>query len=391
VSRKYDTEAHALADEYSGAERLAIQSEPPLESTPRPLLVEVPMSDLATVEPVPVRFVVEPVLPRRFVTLLAGHGDAGKTLLALTIAAHVACGRRFADLPCITGRVLFVSLEDEGTLIKLRLRRIAEAYGLDAAAVAANVTVLEVNAGMDDAALAVENVIAGMRHLVFTTTLEQIKVRAAGHDLIVIDNASDAYDADENVRRLVRRFVRELQRIGRDHQAAVLLLAHIDKAGARNGTAGETYSGSTAWHNSVRSRLALVDDGKLELRHEKHNVTAGLRHPIEFERNEHGVPVPVSRAQIESNERADVRAVLAAVRGAIADDITVPTAVSGPKTTLHLLSGRPELPEDLAENGKRVRAALIVLEREGSIWRETYRTADRNERERYQCVSSSVA
>ena len=61
--------------------------------------------------------------------------------------------------------------------------------------------------------------------------------------------------------------------IAREHDAAVVLLAHIDKAAARNGGQGNSYSGSTAWHNSARSRLALVEDEAtgLELLHEKAN------------------------------------------------------------------------------------------------------------------------
>jgi hypothetical protein len=364
----------------------AAGEQPQIEPTPKSLLVDVPMSDLASVEPVPVRFVVEPLLPRRFVTLLSGHGDTGKTLLALVLAAHVACGRRFADLPCITGRVLFVSLEDEGWLIKLRLRRIAEAYGLDLATVAANVTVLEVDAGLDDAALAVEQVSAGVRQLVFTATLDQVKSRAAGHDLIVIDNASDAYDADEIIRRLVRRFIRGLQRIGREQGAAVLLLAHIDKAGARNGTAGETYSGSTAWHNSVRSRLALIEEkGKVELRQEKCNLAAKLKDPIELSRNDFGVPMPVTDGERREKDSADTRAVLAAIKGALAENIVIPTARSGSRTVVNVLKVRPELPVEIGNDSRRIYDALDSLERDRLIKRQSYTNADYKPKECYAC------
>ena len=58
--------------------------------------------------------------------------------------------------------------------------------------------------------------------------------------------ASDAYDADENSRRQVRAFVKALARMVRNHNGAVLLLAHVDKVAARYGSNGNTYSGSTA-------------------------------------------------------------------------------------------------------------------------------------------------
>jgi KaiC/GvpD/RAD55 family RecA-like ATPase len=354
----------------------------------KPPLCAVPMSDFATADlPLP-DFVVERIVPRGFVTLLAGHGDTGKTLLALTMAAHIASGRRFAELTCVTGRVLFVSLEDSGELVRLRLRRIAEAYELDSAAVAAGVSVL-VAGDTDDCALAREQAEAGARRLAFTAALDQIMAAAAGFDMIVIDNASDAFDANESERRLVRRFVRALQRIGREHDAAVLLLAHVDKAGAKYGTSGETYSGSTAWHNSVRSRLALSTGASgLELVHEKSNLCKKLDRSIVLEPNEHGVPMPLSNAERDRNERADVRAVLAAIRGAEADEVVIPTARTGPSTVAHVLAGRAELSDTLADDSKRINDAVRTLEREGAIVRERYRDAHRKEKVRWKCASS---
>jgi KaiC/GvpD/RAD55 family RecA-like ATPase len=346
------------------------------------------MADLATAELMPPRFAIERLLPRRFVTLLAGHGDSGKTLLALTFAAHIACGRRFADLACTSGRVLFVSLEDDGALVKLRLRRIADAYELDPADVGAGITLLTAG-DTDDCALATEQAEHGVRRLAFTPALKEIRAAAVAHDVVMIDNASDAYDANENERRLVRSFVRALQRIARDCDAAVLLLAHIDKWGAKQGTNGESYSGSTAWHNSVRSRLALAASGAgLELVHEKANLCAKLERGIELERGEHGVLFPLSRAERAQKGREDERAVLDAIRAVTAAGLTVPTAVSGPATAVHALAGRPEIPENLATDNKRLRAALSALERQGAIERESYQGPNRHSRERYRCASS---
>jgi hypothetical protein len=50
----------------------------------------------------------------------------------------------------------------------------------------------------------------------------------------------------------------------------------VDKNTSRNKKAdgGEGYSGSTAWHNSARSRLFMTrgDDGLLTLEHQKSNL-----------------------------------------------------------------------------------------------------------------------
>lgn len=380
-------------DTYAEEEREAIKNEGTQHSVKNPFawkerfmpLREAAKPDLATATIAIIRYVLELLLARGFVTLLSGHGDVGKSYLALVIAAHVACGRRWAELACVTGRVLFVSLEDTAELIWLRLRRICEVYGLDFAAVAANITVLDV-AEDADGALAFEHADGGTRKLMFTAALDIVRARAAGHDLVILDNASDAYDANENERRLVRRFVRELQRIARACDGAMCLLTHLDKVAARYGANGESYSGSTAWHNSARCRIALVEgDAGLELRHEKNNLGPKLRHAIALERGEHGVPVPLSRAEHAQRADADCTAVITAISAAIEAGITIPTARTGSRTAIHVLAARPELPEDLASDGRRLWDAITKLERDGRIRRETYRTEDRKQRERFTC------
>ena len=111
--------------------------------------------------------------------------------------------------------------------------------------------------------------------------------------LVIIDNASDAYDDDEIKRARVRAFVRSLRRHIARPGRAVLLLAHINKASAIGGrnSGTEDYSGSTAWHNSARSRLSLIPDpnGTLAIEHLKANLGAKAE-PVQMEWRE-GVPV----------------------------------------------------------------------------------------------------
>ena len=63
--------------------------------------------------------------------------------------------------------------------------------------------------------------------------------------------------------------MRALGQVARLTNCAVCLLAHVDKTTSRNKKAegGEGYSGSTAWHNSARSRIFMTrgDDGLLTL------------------------------------------------------------------------------------------------------------------------------
>src|SRR5690606_21262736 len=73
--------------------------------------------------------------------------------------------------------------------------------------------------------------------------------------IVVLDTSADLFGGDEIKRSQVRQFVALLRRIAIEHDCAVLLLSHPSVAGMQSGTGT---SGSTAWNNSVRSRLYLT-------------------------------------------------------------------------------------------------------------------------------------
>lgn len=295
----------------------------------------------------PPRFVMAPYFPRGVVTLFGGHGGVGKSILALIFAAHVAAGRWWSGHQVETGKVTIYSLEDDGARVGFRLQRIIEDYNLDAEKVYANLRVFDWSDG--DTALAVEKAEFGIHNLESTALFTRLKVSAAGSDLVIIDNASDAYDGNENSRRQVRAFFHMLKTaIAQPNDAAVVLLAHIDKNAARYGAAGNSYSGSTTWHNSARSRLALLE-GKdnIELRQEKSNFgksgsTVNLRW------NEHGVLVPCAAGEASTeNEGQDAAGVLAAIRAAAIAGTNVGTGRMGPGNTHQVLSTFAALPARL--------------------------------------------
>lgn len=362
------------------------------EEAARPL--DVDLSDLMTSTLEAASYVVDPLIPRKFVTLFGGHGGGGKSTAALVFGAHAACGRSWAGMPVEQCRVLYWSLEDDGELLKFRLRRIVETYGLDPAKLAANMRLCD--GSLLDAPLAAEHGGQGVRHLRLTPAFEALESAAEGCSLIVVDNASDAFDGDENSRRQVRRFVRALARIAQRQDAAVLLLAHIDKNAAKYGANGNTYSGSTQWHNSVRSRLALVtQDGRTDLVHEKLNV--GPKHePIPLAWNG-PVVIPTSadiqKLAAEARAKTDADRVLEVIRIAIEAGDIVPAAMSGPATALHALQPYPELGAEFEgkEGRDRFKAAVVLLLREERLVKVKYRNADRKERERLELAQKPAS
>ena len=73
--------------------------------------------------------------------------------------------------------------------------------------------------------------------------------------ILIIDTLADTFGGNENVRPEVRKFVANcLGGIAKEVGCAVLVTGHPSRAGLQTGSGD---SGSTAWHNSVRSRLYL--------------------------------------------------------------------------------------------------------------------------------------
>lgn len=72
--------------------------------------------------------------------------------------------------------------------------------------------------------------------------------------LLVLDTLADFFGGNENDRAQARQFIGMLRGLAIRHDCAVLLLSHPSVAGISSGVGS---SGSTAWNNSVRSRLYL--------------------------------------------------------------------------------------------------------------------------------------
>lgn len=341
------------------------------------------MSRLRDAEMNSPQFVIYPLVPNNHVTLFGSHGGSGKTVVALTLSAHVACGRDWAGLKVTLGKVLFVSFEDDEGLCLWRLRNIALEYRLDFDAIVENLTVIDATEAQP---MVSETNHYGVRRLVLNGDGKDLmgRINESRPDLVVIDNVSDAFDGDENNRRQVRVFVRGyLANSVKKHGGAVLLLAHIDKSAARYGAGKNSYSGSTGWHNSTRSRLALVDD---ELRQEKLNLGKAMPDGIRLSWTGIGVPVPAGSTGAASAQtvinNADDAALLACFAAAAEAGATVPAGDTGPATTWHALSVYPECPKPLRDNKLRFKQSLTRLLRAGNIRREEYRNAARKLKER---------
>jgi hypothetical protein len=337
--------------------------------------------------------IIEKILPEGEVTLLVGHGGAGKSYVALNLAIHVALGRAFANLAVQRVPVLFYSAEDEKDDLLNRVSRICRALGCEPSELSGWLHLVDMS--NIDATLFADGV-------EFTHRLGELQqlIDKLGVGLVVIDNASDTYAAEENNRAKVRAFVRGLKiALARTPSRALLLLMHVDKASARARGSGvevtDQYSGSTAWHNSARSRLGLekTSDGLLKLSHHKANHSQ-LAEPIELTwvdgapqvRNSNSEAARIADALLqEEREKASAkneRRLLALLADFQSRGELIPTAMTGPSTVYRALSKADGYPRGLAADA--CNSLLRRLEREGRIVRREVRTPQRKWREVFE-------
>jgi RecA-family ATPase len=203
--------------------------------------------------PVPCReWLSEELIPARTVTLLGGDGGVGKSLVALQLAVAVSLGVPWLGMDVQHGAVLFLTAEDDLDEVHRRLddvvralpRPLAHLHRLFVSSLAG-----------EDALLATQD---GRNNKIIKATplFEALKARVDELKpvLVILDTLADLFGGEENDRAQARQFISLLRGLAMKLGTTVVLLSHPSVSGMASGSGT---SGSTAWNNSVRSRLYL--------------------------------------------------------------------------------------------------------------------------------------
>lgn len=215
------------------------------------MLAFVSAASLAKRTPPARHFLAPGLIPGRNVTLLSGNGGDGKSLLALMLLVSVAAGASWLGMEIEHGGAVYLGAEDELDEVHRRLSAICKAGELELAELD-RLQILPL-AGQP-ALLAIESSGGALQPTPLWTAFAA-NVEQSRPALVVIDNAADVFGANEISRTHVRQFVSMLRGLAFRADCAIVLLSHPSVAGMSTGTG---LSGSTAWHNSVRSRLYLT-------------------------------------------------------------------------------------------------------------------------------------
>lgn len=246
-----DAWAAALADDRAALSR---QSAPRGADQPEAAEAPAPLDPICAAaldgQPVPTRqWHVPDIVPARTVTILSGDGGTGKSLLALQLAVATAIGRPWIGQPVNGGRVLFLSAEDD--MAELH-RRLADVVAAECARLADLDNLSLKSLAGADALLAAP--MPGGKLLAPTSLHRALRAWIKAHRpaLLILDTLADTFGGDEINRAQARQFIGFLRGLAIDFDCTVLVLAHPSLSGMAR---GDGASGSTAWNNSVRSRL----------------------------------------------------------------------------------------------------------------------------------------
>lgn len=330
-------------------------------------------------EPQPVTWAIDGWLPHKHVTLLAANGGVGKSNLSLQMAVAMATGQEFIGLPTQQGKVMVVSAEDDGQLVHLRVARICKDTGAGLADLAGRLVVYDMT--QHDCLL--------WRDGAPTERMQWLADEVVRHQpsVVILDNASDLYADNENDRTAVRGFMRCLKTIAGGTGTAILLLAHVDKASVRSGAGQDTdstFSGSTAWNNSARSRWAMVvgqDRNEVVIKHEKCNV-GPKQEPLSLEFDPAGHvfrpfgSVPgnkLAQSVMRNSQRA---AILKLIGREAGQGVNLSMKANAPTNNIYnVLADDPDFPPRL--DRKAFFGILRELENEQLVAQEAYKKANR--------------
>jgi RecA-family ATPase len=247
-----DAYARKIADWLGYIERNEQCDRPdaPHAAPARPVAIEIIDPSTLQGRPVPPReWHVADLIPHKTVTLKSGDGGVGKSLLAMQLCVSTALDKPWIGRDVARGRAMYLSAEDDMDEVHRRLFDICAGEGVRLADLG-RLRIAPL-AGLD-AVLAAPQ---GKTNVIAATPLwKALEARCEEFlpRLLVLDTSADLFAGEENNRAQVRQFIGMLRGLAIRLDIAIVLLSHPSVAGMSSGSGT---SGSTAWNNSVRSRL----------------------------------------------------------------------------------------------------------------------------------------
>lgn len=170
---------------------------------------------------------------------IVSPGGAGKSMMAMQIAAQVAGGTDLLGLgPIATGKAVYMASEDSKTSITQRFHALCKLMKReDHKSVFAN--------------LKIQMLFEGQPNIFDQVWIDHITEAAQGGRLVIIDTLRRFHQADENSSTEMSQLLHILEGIAKATGCAIVFLHHTNK--------GATYSGSGDMQQASKGSAVLVD------------------------------------------------------------------------------------------------------------------------------------
>jgi phage/plasmid primase-like uncharacterized protein len=217
-------------------------------------------------------WMVDGLVPMYQATLLTGAGAAGKSLLEQLKSTCIGMGIPFLGVTVARCPTLYITCEDDAEELHRRQAAICEGLGISLEETRGHVSLLSLYGQLGNELCTFDEARTLRPAKRYGEILETARLTGARH--VSLDNTSHMFTGNENARSEVAAFVNLCNAMAREIDGAVTMVGFPNKA-------GDSYSGSTAWENQVRSRLFLetpknedgvvIDPDYRVLRNEKAN------------------------------------------------------------------------------------------------------------------------
>lgn len=210
------------------------------------------LKDIKRHEPPPRLFTLPNYIPEREVTYFTGEGGVGKSLFAQQFATALALGKPFLGMDLSQGEfgtTLYVTCEEGSDEIHRRqaelLRDVSDG---EFEKLREGLFIFSLRGQLENELAVFDD--EGKIQPTQAYRRLSATIRQCGAEIVILDNVGHLFGGDENNRRQVTAFINLLYKMVKANSCTVLLIGHPNKS-------GDSYSGSTAWLNAVRSQLFL--------------------------------------------------------------------------------------------------------------------------------------
>jgi hypothetical protein len=191
------------------------------------------------------RSLIENLIPKREISVLAGKGDVGKSLFYLQMSLSIVLQKdKLLDRKIFSdfNSILIIATEDDADRISDRIHKQLPSLGYQDIETVANRDLIK-----DLYVRTVEeNLLNFMDNFLCKTKV----------DLVILDALGDILKGDENNQQAVRAYYKDLNSLIRKHKCTFLLIAHETKGDSRKSNRNKII-GSTAIVDAARNVMML--------------------------------------------------------------------------------------------------------------------------------------